>query len=77
METFIKEYQKQLTAAVEQNPDKYTYGISFVPEIVNRIRQAIQAGSFNKDGLAFKMTCKVLGIKHTYKDIAHFIANHE
>lgn len=41
------------------------------------MRRAIRKNSFNKDGRAFKATCKRLKIAHTYKAINNFILNHE
>jgi len=76
VETFIAEYTKQLRLAVLNFPNEYAYPVEQVPHVVSLMREAIRLGSFSKDSRAFKETCKVLGIKHTYKEIAHFIANH-
>ena len=77
MNTFIKEYAKQLELAVRNYPNEYGWPVENVPVVVERMRAAIQAKKYNKDSRAFKATCKVLGIKHTYKDIEHFVANHD
>ncbi len=76
METFITEYAKQLANAVREYPTEYLYGLDEVPSVVSKIKAAIQRGTYNKDGQAFKWTCKALKIKHTYADIRHFIDNH-
>ena len=76
METFITEYTKQLTLAVTNHPTEYAYGAEKVPEVVAKMRDAIQNKNYNKDSRAFKETCKALKIKHTYTAINHFIANH-
>jgi hypothetical protein len=73
METFMVEYAKQLEKAVREHPEEYLWPIEHVPEVVARMREAIKTGTYNKDSGAFKQTCKVLGIKHTYKAIAAFI----
>lgn len=70
---FIDAYASHLRHCVTELPGQYTYGIDKVPAVVGRVADAIRRRSYNKDGLAFKRTCKQLGIKHTYKAIAEFI----
>lgn len=74
MEKFIAEYEKQLSLAVEKYPEEYGYSVAKVPEVVQRMKVAIANGTFNKEGRAFKNTCKALGIKYTYQAIKEFIA---
>ena len=76
METFFAEYSKQLERAVVEHPDEYTFPASSLCNVLGKMYGAIKAGTFNKDGRAFANTCKRLKIKHTYKAIQHFIANH-
>jgi len=78
METWMREYEKQLRAAIVAYPDLYRITLETLPEFLPRLRESFLPGnSFNKDSIAVKWTCKALGIKHTYKAIAHFIANHQ
>jgi hypothetical protein len=72
-EQFFAEYAKQLTLAIEQHPNEYGYPASEAPFVVARMRAAVNRGSFNKDGLGFKWTCKALGIKYTYAAINAFL----
>lgn len=78
---FMAEYEHQLGAVVREDAAKplgtreYYYGVSYVPAIAERVKEAIQRGSFSKDGEAFKRTCKALGIKHTYKAIYAWLNN--
>lgn len=76
METFMTEYTKQLELSMASNPERYTYGPEKVPEALVRMAKAIRSSNFSKDTDTFRRTCKALKIKHTYKDITHFIANH-
>lgn len=66
-------YSAALTDAVNNHPDEYRYPLTDVPIVVNRMMAAIERNSFNKDGYAFKSTCKTLGIKHTYKGIYEYL----
>lgn len=45
-----------------------------VQDVADAMIAAVVAGSFNKDGRAFRATCKHLGIKHTYQAIRSYIA---
>lgn len=70
---FMAVYKEELERAVREHPDEYHYPFSDVPTVVARMGAAIEKGSFNKDGRAFKGTCKRLGIKHTYAAIAAWL----
>jgi hypothetical protein len=67
---FVDIYFKHLRECFEKYPDQY---IGDYESTSNRMFSAILRGSFNKDGKAFKLTCKELGIPHTYKAIASYI----
>lgn len=73
LKTFLVYYEKNLYLSVQRYPEDYDYPISEVPEVFARMAAAIQNGTFNKDSRAIKLTCKQLGIKHTYKAIEEFI----
>ena len=72
-ECFMEVYQKHLKACLEKYPDQYAWNIDELDTVLNRMRTAIERGSFNKESKAFKDTCKELGINHTYKAIQEFI----
>lgn len=72
-EIFFIEYEKQLTQAVEAHREYYTYPIDDVPVVVARMRAAVKAGTYNKDGIGFTRTCKALGIKYTYAAINAYV----
>jgi hypothetical protein len=69
----MEAYETALVAAVTEHPDEYGYPVSDVPKVVERMRAAIQRGSYNHDGYAFKSACKALGIKYTRSAIEAFI----
>lgn len=72
-EKFLEEYKKQLIISITANPEQYSWTIDTLEEVFGRMKAAIIRGSFNKDTPAFKRTCKVLKIKHTYRDIETFL----
>lgn len=86
---FEKVYFKHLSTAVLEHPEDYpwAYGPTeirgnlyskvldrmSVLQVADKMIAAVERGSFNKEGHAFKATCKELGIKHTYKAIDEFL----
>jgi hypothetical protein len=48
---------------------KYGWHPSKLEEVGNNMMAAVERDSYNKDGYAFRATCKALGIKHTYAAI--------
>jgi hypothetical protein len=72
-ELFLIEYKKNLIKSHSDNPNDYAWPISELDNVFKRMRDAIIKGSFNKDSKAFKLTCKALKIKHTYRDIEIFL----
>lgn len=73
-ETFIDIYREELAKAHSAHPNEYVWPISELETVVERMRGAIERGTFNKDSRAFKAVCKQLGIKHTYKAIYEWLA---
>lgn len=59
-------YREELERAVREHPDEYRFPIEHTPAVADKMIAAMKAGSYNKDGRAFKATAKRLGIKHTY-----------
>ena len=73
LQCFIDLYRENLIKCVTQYPDEYSWPISELDNVIARMKNAIERGRFNKDSRAFKLTCKELKIKHTYKAIKDFI----
>jgi hypothetical protein len=73
-ECFMDVYAEQLKIARTTHPELYAWSLDEMPKVLERMRLAVARGSFNKDSQAIKATCKVLKIKHTYKDIEKFIS---
>lgn len=70
-------YREELANAVRDYPNEYAWPIDQVPVVADRMVDAMKRGSYNKDGRAFKATCRRLGIKHTYTAINAAIADAE
>lgn len=69
-DSFMKVYHKELERAFINFP--YEYVGSF-QETYHRMALSIAEGTFNKDSVPFKQTCKTLKIAHTYKAIKAFL----
>lgn len=69
LDNFMVLYEKHLHAAVSEVGSPYCYPPDRVPHVAAKMRAAIEAGCYNKDGEGFKRTCKELKIPHTYKGI--------
>lgn len=69
---FSEVYTKNLEKAVRERPDQYNWPVANVPTVAAKMLAAVDRGSHNKDSLAFKWTCKELGIRHTYKAIEEY-----
>lgn len=72
---FKMTYQKNLSICREKHPDVYAWSLSELETVWLKMCHAIDKGSFNKDSHAFKMTCKELRIKHTYRDIETYLGS--
>jgi hypothetical protein len=77
LDIFMDTYAKKLEEAHEKHPDQYAWPKSDLPKILERMRAAVEKGSFNKDSHAFKATCKELNIPYTYAGIKQFISSEE
>lgn len=71
---FMEVYEPQLVTVVTENGGEYGYGPAGVPVVAKKMRGAFLTGTYNKDGMAIKRTCKILGIPFTYKGINAFLA---
>lgn len=79
---FFHAYVINLDDAMQSHPSDYglgEHGREYSPHLAaitaNSMRKGFLAGTFNKDGCAVRMTCRELGIKHTYKAIAEFFSD--
>ena len=70
---FLAIYREKLAEAVVNHPDQYTWPIEELDEVMGRMTAALDKGSYLKSGLAFRNTCRELGIKYTYTAINEFI----
>lgn len=74
LETFLKVYSEELARAVKEHPEDYCWGPkSTVESVTATMAKAIEGGTYNKDGRAFRGTCKRLGIAHTYTAINAYV----
>lgn len=70
---FLDVYREELEKSLKEAPENYAWGPDDLETVFNRMKNAIERGSFNKDSISFKRTCKRLNIKHTYRAIDDFI----
>lgn len=74
LQCFIDIYEESLKEARIKYPNEYLWPDSEFEKVMEKMKVAIEKGTFNKDSHAFKITCKKLGIKHTYTSIKEFIS---
>jgi len=58
-------YLAALEEAVATRPDLYSWPIAQAPDVAYRMFRALDNGTFNHDGLAFRKLAKQMGIPHT------------
>jgi hypothetical protein len=63
--TFCEAYETALTNAVLDHPEEYCYPLSAVPGVIDKMRRAFIAGTYNHNSRAIRAACKALSIKHT------------
>jgi hypothetical protein len=73
LRAFMAAYGTALEKAVTEHPDEYGYPVSGVPAVVNRMRRALEVGSYNHAGRGFAGACRALGLKHTRRAIENFL----
>lgn len=76
LDTWMETYSFVLNLVREQHPDEYPWPKKEIPAILDRMRGAFSRQSYNKDGRAIKQTCKLLGVKYTYRDINAYLDGH-
>lgn len=72
---FCAKYGPNLERAVREKGSEYAFPIEEVPLVLNRMRAALERGSYNHEGHALRWTCKELGIKHTRIAIESFLTS--
>lgn len=72
LDRFSSAYKAALIEAVKNYPLEYGFPVEQVDLVVERMKSAFIEQSYNKDGRAIRSVCKMLGIRHTYKDINTF-----
>jgi hypothetical protein len=73
-------YYKELWRAVRDHPEEYGQPAAqtedearlYVMSTYTKMLAAMEKGTFNKDGRAFRATCRALKINHTYKAIREY-----
>lgn len=73
LETFCAAWEKHFRAQVVAHPEQYAAHPKQYAWLIVRMRTAIARGSYNKDSASFRLACKELGIKHTYKAITSYL----
>ncbi len=74
---FQDTYRQALAECVQSFPGEYGYPLAEVPAVCDRMFAAIERGSANFNGRAFRETAKRLGIKPTAKAIREFYSGVE
>jgi hypothetical protein len=89
MNRFKKVYAECLEQASREYPDEYwwtedltvrgntgntVYPKQTATQVAEKMFESMDRRNFNKDGRAFRMACKRLGIPHTYKAINSVLA---
>jgi hypothetical protein len=59
--------------AIREHPEDYCYGEDRAPAVAEKMIAACVAGTASIEGLAFRRTCKRIGVKHTRKDFLPFV----
>lgn len=73
LDIYLTTYKKHMKAVRIEKPEYYAWPMDQLDIVAQRMCEAITKGNYNKDSLAFRRTCKELGLKHTYKAIGAFI----
>lgn len=73
LDKFMVVYEEGLRYALANYPQEYAYSLDMVPTVLERMREAMQNGSYHHVGRAFRYTTKKLGIPHTRKAIEEFL----
>lgn len=79
LDKFMSAYERHFRANVAAHPEQFVNSDKpeKIPAFLIAMRKALESGAYLNDSSTFKATCKELGIKHTYKAIAEFIARAE
>jgi hypothetical protein len=73
-EKFENELRKNYESLFVNNIEyRYAANHSTPAELAGRMTNSLFNGTANKDGKGIKLTCKALGIKHTYKAIQEYL----
>lgn len=72
-ERFLAEYTRILSEQVTLFPARYAFGLDRVPSFSKEMVDGLACGLGSNTGYACKATCKLLGIKPTYKAIEAYL----
>lgn len=70
---FFAIYAKQLQRCLGQFPEKYRFGPERVPDVVSRMRAAVESNQNYVEGPAFHATLKELNIRPTRKALYEYL----
>lgn len=66
-------YHEELARAVREHNDEYGFPLAQTSIVADKILAAVRLGNYNKDGRAFRATCRRLQIPHTYTAIRAYL----
>jgi len=72
VDKFIEVYARELESAVIAHSDEYGFSLVDLERVVERMRNAFYEGTYSRDGLAMRRTCRALGIKCAKAAIEEF-----
>lgn len=72
-ERFVTVYTEQLREHYKNDTLWHQHLKGTIEELAVRMTDGLPLGRANKDSVPIKNTCKVLGIKHTYKALKEFL----
>lgn len=73
IEKFTAKYTEELRKDVVNNPEQYSYGLDFVPTVVERMVPSLKNGTASLSN-AIRRTAKAMGIKPTMTQIREFLS---
>lgn len=75
LDEWMSRYEIELVRLREENPGKYLWPASQLPDVLDRMRRSFERGPghYNKDSHAIRATCKHFGIPPTFTAIDRFL----
>lgn len=73
LEHFLSVYETQLQYCLATYPQSYHYTAAYIPMMVGKMRKALKDGTYDRNGLAFTLTCQAVGIENTYTAVKAYL----